>query len=194
MKKWIWGVPMIACVLVGGAWYANHRVKQAVAAQVVTLLTQPQTKKEVQAMLKSLPSAASAGASVSRQPESTNHAATPASLGGAVAGSSNGTESDARDANPSHPSSKSSVSLSGKAPSASAVVNPEEQGAPQFQNREQAIQFAMSRFSEAELAEYARLYAQRGSLTPAEKEKIKEQILSHFTPAQIAALEAALGS
>ena len=64
-------------------------------------------------------------------------------------------------------------------------------GVPNFTSRQQLIRFAMSRFTKAQIAHYIQLYAERASLTEQQKAQIKQQILSHFTPAQIKAMAAA---
>jgi hypothetical protein len=49
----------------------------------------------------------------------------------------------------------------------------------------------MSHFTAAEIVHYSAMYAKRSSLSSQQKNEIKEEILSHFTPAELAAMEAA---
>lgn len=64
-------------------------------------------------------------------------------------------------------------------------------GVPDFTSRQQLIRFAMSRFTKVQIAHYIQLYAERASLSEQQKTQIKQQILSHFTSAQIKAMAAA---
>ncbi|GIM48082.1 hypothetical protein DNHGIG_36310 [Collibacillus ludicampi] len=66
-----------------------------------------------------------------------------------------------------------------------------EQGTASFSNREEAIQFAMKRLGPTEFAKLSVAYANRDNLTPEEKNRLKQEVLSHFTPDELRAMQQA---
>jgi hypothetical protein len=65
------------------------------------------------------------------------------------------------------------------------------QGTASFSNREEAIQFAMKRLGPTEFAKLSVAYANRDNLTQEEKNRLKQEVLSHFTPDELRAMQQA---
>lgn len=61
-------------------------------------------------------------------------------------------------------------------------------GSVSFSSQQAAVNYAVSKLSPGEMAQLANDYAHRNSLTPAQKTQIESQILSKFTPQQLAAM------
>jgi hypothetical protein len=60
-----------------------------------------------------------------------------------------------------------------------------------FNNRDEAVKYAMSRFTAAEIAHYLNEYKNRAKLTPQQKNAIKAEILSRFTAEELRAMQQA---
>ncbi|WP_206831077.1 hypothetical protein [Alicyclobacillus fructus] len=206
MKRRWWAVAACAVVALGsGGWYAYHRLEEAAAEHVaVTVLSDPTVKREVAAVMRqaygrsagelehalateSNTSLTSKGALRTppgpTSPSAPSQGAAPSQGVGSSAGRTGGSgAASGGGASPAAP--LTSVASTPASAESQPIV---------FHSKQQAIDFILSRFTRAEILEYARLYAERSKLTPAEKARIKAQILSRFTPQQIAALEAVLG-
>jgi hypothetical protein len=61
-----------------------------------------------------------------------------------------------------------------------------------FNSREEAIAYAKSKFSTAEIASYTTKFLNKDSLSSAEKKQIKQDIMSRFTPQEMKALQEAV--
>ncbi|MCF8566819.1 hypothetical protein LLE49_19030 [Alicyclobacillus tolerans] len=186
---------VLAIALVGGGgWYAKHLAAQALGKQVVTIVDSPTAQQEINKIVKhqsqqqihqTLSNIEKQAASkipsvkVGSQPVLQN-----STTGNQTAGAVNsGTGSD-------------EGSIGGNAPSSAPVSSsgtpsPSSGDTPTFSSRQQVIDYAMSHFTAQEIAHYMYLYLHRSTLTSLQKDAIKQQILSHFTPAQIAAMAAA---
>lgn len=181
-KKW-WGIGIsIVVIFTGLAWYANDWVYQKSSSRVTQMLSDPTVKVALQKLshqqinkeIASLKQSKTNGTLASTsQP---NLASTPT-----IHSSSSVAHSEV-------PSNHLSSATNQKGSIASAP-HPQTQ---QFANRQQAIDFAMSRFTTSQILYYSYEYMHRSSLTTAQKDAIKEQILAHFTPQQISTLEAAI--
>ncbi|WP_067617946.1 hypothetical protein [Alicyclobacillus acidiphilus] len=220
MKKWMWVVSAVVIVAAAGGWYGQHRLKEIAADQVVSLLSQPQTKQEINDaishMLKqgksgsgstfgsagsgsqaNAVSAALATVGQSIANANTTSATRGASSSGASGANSGSAQSELQGTQGGGDSSKPGASTG------SAAGNPGANGesgsgandsdVPKFTSEQQVIQYAMSHFTTQQLLYFAQAYANRGKLTTAQKDAIKQQILSQFTPQEIQAMERALG-
>ncbi|WAH37893.1 hypothetical protein [Alicyclobacillus dauci] len=63
----------------------------------------------------------------------------------------------------------------------------------EFKTQEQAIQFAASKLSPSEMAQLANGYAHPDSLSAEQKAKLEQELLSKFTPQQLAAMAKTFG-
>ena len=209
MKKWIIGSAIGVVVIVGGgAWYAYHTVQEKIGEQVVAILKDPATQSEINKIIANLPQ--KAGSSVqksisnamTRNSSISNATLRNNSMSSAMKG--NNSLSSAMTGNNSLSSAITSNSVGAAGSSSTDSVkgagsaksldsnNDSNESIPTFTSREQVIAYAESHFTESEILHYFELYEERGSLTQAEKDEIKKEILSHFTPAEIQAMEAAL--
>jgi hypothetical protein len=189
MKKWIIGSAIGVVVIVGeGAWYAYHTVQEKIGEQMVSILKDPATQNEINKIIANLPQ--NVNSSVQK------------SISNAMTKNSSISDATLRNNSISSPiisnsvgaatsSSTDSVKGAGSAKSLDSN-NDSNESIPTFTSRDQVIAYAESHFTESEILHYLELYENRGSLTQAQKDEIKKEILSHFTPAEIQAMEAAL--
>ena len=113
------------------------------------------------------------------------------SSSGQVASRNQGGQGAAGSQSTSSSSQSTSNNQGGQGAVQTVQGNGSASGVPNFTSRQQLIQFAMSRFTKVQIAHYIQLYAERASLSEQQKAQIKQQILSHFTPAEIQAMAAA---
>lgn len=202
-------IPVAICLIGGGLFYANHRVKEAVGAQVVNLMSQPQGQQEISQLLQqyqsstgSVGSAGSAsgtskqtkaaGGSLSNGSggsESSGHSTTGGSGSNRAVGASGGGSQSIQVT--THVTANASSPATSRGVSNKTTQAGRSSGVPTFTSRAQVVQFAMSRFSESEIAHFAQQYAQRQQLSQSQKDQIKAEILSDFSPAELAAMESA---
>lgn len=195
MKKWLIGIVTTLIVIGGGLWYADYKVKQAIGNQVVTILKTHDLQNIIAQAARGKdgigtssissvnPSAVvsvsskvgqTAQSTTPNETETTGSATTPGpSTGSATTTDTNPKDSPSTQAptTDTHPSSGDSV--------------------PVFTSREDIINYAMSKFTPSELAQYAEDYANRKSLTSEQKAQLEQQILSHFTAQEISAMQSA---
>ncbi|MDI3257134.1 MAG: hypothetical protein QJR01_05345 [Kyrpidia sp.] len=175
MRKWVVAGLAAVAVIGGGVWYAERIAVEKFGNQITNLLQDPAVQKQADR--------------VSQDPQvasKLNQAAEQMAAKGGAVGSTDGA--------PAQPPSSSSVSGGGgsaspSSPSSSSSSMSGGGGGIVFHSRSEAIRFAMSRFSQAEIARYMSMYA-RG-MTPEEKRAAKADVLSRFSPAEIRALIAA---
>lgn len=67
-------------------------------------------------------------------------------------------------------------------------------GATQFSNRQAVINYAVSKLSPGEMAQFANDYVHRDTLSEAQKTQIEAEVLSKFTPQQLAAMAKAFNN
>ena len=179
-------VGIVVVLGAAGGWYANHLITERVGNQVVTMLTDPSVQNEIAGLGNSVNIGGTSSVNSAPSNSSTTSQKSGAARGSqgvkstTSASSENGNSSDA---NPSGSSGSATSS-----PIAQPTSSP---GVPQFTSRQQLIQFAMSRFTKQQIASYLKMYMNRSSLSEQQKASIKAQILSHFTPAEIRAMEVA---
>jgi hypothetical protein len=201
MKKWILGTAIGVVVMVGGGtWYAYHAVQEKIGEQVVAILKDPATQNEINKITANLPQSvdSSMQSSISHamiahdsisNASKGNHSISSAmtrshSVGSAIISSTSvGVPAS---------SSPSAAHSGGTSKTAGDNGSSNHESIPIFTSREQIIAFAESHFTKSEILHYLELYEHRGSLTKAEKDEIKREILSHFTPAEIQAMAAAM--
>lgn len=221
LKKWMWTIPLALCVIGGSGWYAEHRMKQAVGKQMVNLLSQPDSQQEINQLLAqygvggtggSASSIGTQNSTTSTVPNSvkdvhdSSHAAGNASSHSASVGttlqkasgsgsaSSETTTKHASSPKRAHTSAGHTDAHSSSTASKVSTTKPTHTTStklPVFTSRQQIVQFAMSRFTQGEIAHYIKLYAERSTLTRQQKDQIKAEVLSHFTPAEIQDMEVA---
>lgn len=197
MKKWLAITCAAVCVVTGGLWYADYRVKEAIGNQVASVLSDPNSQAEINNIVNS------AGNGVSNQlagaignelgnASATNSTGGSSGQSGASGGSARGGSSGTNSSGGANGAAGSNASGSGSNGS-NRVGNATggQSAAPTFTSRQQVINYAMNKFTTAQISKYAYEYAHRSALTQAEKNQIKADILSRFTPAEIAAMRAA---
>lgn len=179
---------MASVVVVGvlgiGGWYADHRIKQAMANQVVAILNSPSAQKDIANLAQSVHIPQQVSGLIPTSKNSAPSAGTSSSRGAGAASNA------MKPAPNSAQSSQNAQSAPGSA-SGSAAARTQSASAPVFTSRQQVVNYAMSHFTHAEIVNYLQLYMNRATLTEQQKAQIKMQILSHFTPSEIQAMEAA---
>ncbi len=135
---------------------------------------------------------APAGSSYASATASPSSRSTPATHIGASKSTNGGASSSSR-TNPTNQSGAPSRPGSSSSPRANVSPGYTSGAAtvPVFSSRQQVINFALSRFTQAQILQYAYLYAHRSSLTSAQKQQIKDQVMANFSPSQLAAMESA---
>ncbi|CAM3783582.1 hypothetical protein [Alicyclobacillus pomorum] len=196
MKKWIIGSAIGVVVIVsGGAWYAYHTVQEKIGEQVVTILKDSATQNEINKITANLPQNVDSSVKnvdTSMQTSISNAVTRNSSISKVITRNhsiSNGIPSDFSGVGGRNAAGR--VQGTGSAKSTSGN-NDSNESIPIFTSRAQIIAYAESHFTQSEILHYLELYERRGSLTKAEKDEIKREILSHFTPAEIQAMAAAL--
>lgn len=61
-------------------------------------------------------------------------------------------------------------------------------GSPQFTSQQAAVNYAVSKLSPGDMVQFANDYTHRDSLSTAQKTQMETQVLSKFTPQQLAAM------
>lgn len=206
-KKWIISLSLTAVILVSAGWYAKVYITNRVFDSIESALKDPEIQKtlaeldkqEIDKMVDSvdpnklleevggtdaLPSIAipelSPAAADSNKPGTNSPAATSGTTTGATP-------------TPCEPCGyKAPESEATKKPGAAATTapKPNTSASPklEFDDRDDAANYAMKKFSSGELIEYMSAYKNKASLSPEEKKKIKQEILSRFNSAEIRAL------
>ncbi|QSO51145.1 hypothetical protein JZ785_20155 [Alicyclobacillus curvatus] len=197
---------VVLAVVAGGGWYLEHKVTGEVANQVLAVVSNTSVKNELAGLSNNPLLANAAGLYAGNNPSNPQgQAATSGNSTGSGSKSGQGTSAGAK--NPSGASGQGSGTQSstsstgqqsnhGQGGQASGHAGQGQtstgaSGAPTFTSRQQLIQFAMSRFTTSQIANYVRLYAERASLSPQQKAQIKQQILSHFSATEIQDMAAA---
>ena len=205
---------VVVALVAGGGWYLQHVVTEKVGNQVLAALSNTCVQNEISGLANSTLlgnttglGTANHGAQASSHGQASgsgNDAASSTSSQGAGTGGNNGSTgsgqgsgqgvSQGTGSGASTSSSSGQVASNGQGGQGAvqtSQANGSASGVPNFTSRQQLIQFAMSRFTTAQIAHYIQLYAERASLSEQQKAQIKQQILSHFTPAEIQAMAAA---
>jgi len=171
MKKgWII-TGVILAVLAGGAYGIKSYIAKQIGDEVVQLTQDPEVQKTIN---KAIEDGLKQQAGDIKLPEGTP--ATDAQKTGA-----GGTASV-----------PASADGGGQAGQPAAPAKQEQQpAAPAIANRAEAVAYAQSKFSATEIAQFSSAYANRKNLSKAEKDEIKQQILSRFTPQELQALQQA---
>lgn len=71
-------------------------------------------------------------------------------------------------------------------------ANSNSAGSVHFSSKQAAVNYAVSKMSAKEMAQLANDYAHRNSLSASQKTQIEAQVVSQFTPQQLAAMAQAL--
>jgi hypothetical protein len=171
-KRW-WIALVSVAVLAGGGWYAKEAVTHRMAEQVLDTVKDPNIQKQINEAMNNPQLAQSLKQAVGSSLAAGQQASGDAQTKG---------ENSAIGTNGKATQEKSAQTSSGGSGQSSGLA---------FANRDEAIRFAMSRFSAAEIAQFASAYANRKNLSSAEKARIKAEILSRFTPEEIDALRRA---
>lgn len=204
---------VVIVLAAGGGWYLAHKVTGEVANQVLAVVANTSVQNEIAGLSNNPLLASAAGIGTGNNPANAQSQTTGSgAVSGSQSGKGSGTSGGSNPPSNSHSSSQGTAGQGSGSPSTSTSGqtsqgqggqasaqgssgqgqgNTGASGVPNFTSRQQLIQFAMSRFTTSQIANYVRLYAERASLSPQYKAQIKEQILSHFTPAQIQAMAAA---
>ncbi|ANE47063.1 hypothetical protein SY83_13200 [Paenibacillus swuensis] len=170
-SKTIWFVLGAIVILAGAAvWAGKIYISNQMVSVITKLADNPETQKELDQITKELSDDAKAQAIL----EETGQAAIADSKG-------NGAEADTGTETGAGSGSNPEKATDSKAASK----------APKLDSKDEATQYAMSKFSAKEIVKYMDLYRNQSSLTPEKKEEIKKDILSRFTAEEIQALLAA---
>lgn len=187
MKKLIPISIVVLCLVGGGIWTAEHMVRQKVANQVVDILNNPSTEQQINQLVNGAASSSKAAESSLNKKSGTKGTPSQSEASGHSAGSDSGstTGSTAGSAAAKGSGSNAGSSSTGGNSAGSSST-------PDFTSRQQVVQYAMSHFTQSEIAHYTYLYLHRSSLRSSEKAAIKAQILSRFTPQELQAMESAV--
>ncbi|MBX6396114.1 MAG: hypothetical protein IRY98_10510, partial [Alicyclobacillaceae bacterium] len=158
MRKWVVAGLAAVALVGGGVWYAERIAVEKVGNQIANLLQDPTVQQQVNRVAQD-PQVASKW----------NQAAERLAGNGAN-GNGGGGNAGASQAQPPSSSGGSGNSSS----SSSSGAGGGGGGGLVFHSRSEAIRFAMSRFSQAEIARYMSMYA-RG-MTPEEKRAAKADV------------------
>jgi hypothetical protein len=208
MKNWIIGSAIgVVVIVAGGAWYTYHTVQEKIGEQVVTILKDPATQNEINKITANLPqnvdsSVKNVGTSMQ------NYISNAVTRNDSISNANKGNHSissamtrnnsvrcviiSSTSVGVAASSSASAAHSAGPTKTVGGNGSSNQDSIPIFTSREQVIAFAESHFTQSEILHYLELYEHRGSLTKAEKDEIKREILSHFTSAEIQAMAAAL--
>ncbi|MCL6454242.1 MAG: hypothetical protein K6T78_11580 [Alicyclobacillus sp.] len=218
MKRWPLYTLLVVCVLAAGGWYADRVVKERVGAQVIATLNDPSVQNELH-QLTNDPALANkldgtgvdvnVVGSLSGLQSSQNSAASGGTAAGSSGGKARGQDGTGGSLPPVGSAGEAGTRTGSNGFSGAGSTAPGASGSgggnaggstgtsspgasvPTFTSRQQLIDYAMSHFTASEIAHYMTEYLHRSSLTEAQKTAIKEQILSHFTPAEIIDMEQA---
>lgn len=205
-KKWIISLSLTAVILVSAGWYAKVYITNRVFDSIESALKDPEIQKTLAELDKqeidkivdsvdpnklleevggkdALPSIAipeGSPAADKNKPGTDSGAATSGTITGATP-------------TPCEPCSyKAPESSATTKPGATATTAPKPNASAspklEFEDRDDAANYAMKKFSSGELIEYMSAYKNKASLSPEEKKKIKQEILSRFNSAEIHAL------
>jgi hypothetical protein len=176
MKKFTISLSIVALLFLGG-WYAKQLVVNKVGTEITKVITSPEVQKEI----TKLPSSQiDHMISTTLKTNPAGQSATKAAPSAAAAPHTSGAGTNQNENTPvSNNSGKDYAS------------SKEQAEKPVANNRQEAIQFAMSRFSTKEIMHYMTVYQDRRNLTASQKKAIKAEILSRFTPEEIRELAAA---
>lgn len=182
MKKFTVIAVIGLCAVGGVLWEAEHIARQHMVNQVVTILSNSSTEKQINQLANHIlgPGVGQTANPASSAPKSHNQSSISTT-------SSPITNSSA--------SSKLSFGHQTKTLDGAkntGVNNSKTDSSIDFTSRQQVAQFAMSHFTQSEIANYTYLYLHRNSLSEKKKAAIKAQILSHFTPQELQAMINAL--
>lgn len=197
MKRWPIYIAGMVVILGAGGWYAEHVVTDRVGNEVVTMLSNPSVQNQMNQLANNSSIAnilGTSGVSNSVEQGSPKNAGYETNSTGAAAGSENST--GAASTGTSSGSSSTGGASSGTPDSSQQGGSGSSQGGastppPQFTSRQQLVNYAMSHFTKAQIARYMSLYLHKDTLTTAQKNQIKRDILAHFTPSEIQDMEQA---
>ncbi|MDI3257684.1 MAG: hypothetical protein QJR01_08195 [Kyrpidia sp.] len=198
MKKWVIVGTAAVLVAVGGGWYAEQLIYQKVGNHIEDMLQDPSVQQQVE-------HAAGDPRVVAKLTDAANHLKDQSASGGRGADSPTSSTPRGSPGDPEGGAAAASADAAGtigragsaagtspqpsSGPAAAGGTSGQSSGPLVFHSRSEAIQFAMSRFSPAEIARYMSMYL-RG-MTPEEKRAAKADVLARFSPAEIRALIAA---
>ncbi|PWK05017.1 hypothetical protein [Tumebacillus permanentifrigoris] len=174
MKKRWWLAGTAILVLLGGGYALKQYATAKIGDQVVQMINEPDVQKAIdnaiaQGNLQELPLDLTTEIGTSTETPSEAATATPsAQVEGQPEGSSDMPNTV-----------QGSAGAESNAPNAS------------LKSREDAVAYAQSKFSATEIASYLSAYQNKAQLSSAEKASIKAEILSHFSAAELRALQEA---
>lgn len=186
-KKLLLTLAVLAILLIAGGWYAKQVLTDKIFDQVETALKDPEIQKEIaqldtdklQEELKTIDTdklvgEAGGSSAPSASPDGKSTPDTP-------------TASEAPNSTAKPGSSTAKPSAQPDKTPAPAKDNKPSKGLA-FDNRNDAANYAMKKFSASEIVHYMSVYKNKGSLTPEQKKEIKADILSRFSSDEIKAL------
>lgn len=206
--KWIISLSLTAVILVSAGWYAKVYITNRVFDSIETALKDPEIQKtlaeldkqEIDKMVDSvdpnklLEEVGGTDALPSIAIPEGSPAANTDKPGTNSPGAQSGTTTAATPT-PCAPCSykapdSTATTKPGAAATATTAPKPNTSASPQleFEDRDDAANYAMKKFSSGELIEYMSAYKNKAKLSPEEKKKIKQEILSRFNSAEIRAL------
>jgi hypothetical protein len=205
-KKWIISLSLTAVILVSAGWYAKVYITNRVFDSIESALKDPEIQKTLAELDKQ---------EIDKLVDSVDPNKLLEEVGGTDALPSIAIPEGSPAADKNKPGTDSPGATSGtitgatptpcapcsyKAPESSATTKPgatattapkpNTSASPklEFEDRDSAANYAMKKFSSGELIEYMSAYKNKAKLSPEEKRKIKQEILSRFNSAEIHAL------
>lgn len=170
MKKLTISISVIALLFLGG-WYAKQMIVKKVGTEITKVISSPEVQKEI----NTLPA--------SQLDHMISNSLKTNENGGKVTNSTSSSTAPTPTGTKTNPAENTPMIDNSSKHSA---ASPKEQAdKPVAANKEEAIQFAMNRFSTKEIMHYMSVYQNRKNLTSSQKQAIKSEILSRFTPEEI---------
>jgi Arc/MetJ-type ribon-helix-helix transcriptional regulator len=187
MKKWMI-VLSVSAVVLGGGGYAAYQYGMNLAADKISdeLEKNPDIIKQVEAEIeknKEDLARLEAEQQEKKEPKEEEGASAPAAPAGTGSGQAEPT-ADSEETQPPAAKPSSEKPASSKQPASS--------GGKEFSSRNEAVRFAMSRFSASEINQVRQMAAD--GLTAAEKAKLKSIAYSKFSAEEIAAVQQAVSN
>ncbi|SEC10788.1 hypothetical protein [Paenibacillus sp. GP183] len=175
-----------------GLWYVKNIVNDKIYSKLSELIVSPEVQKEIEAAANS-----ETAAKILQDPSLT----VPTDVQNLTknlqqqTGSADPKQEKEASPNSSDTSAEGTSSVQNKqksevatAPITAPLPNTTT---PVIKNRSEAVQYALKKFSAQEITHYSSLYKDRNNLTPEQKQQIKAEVLSRFTPIELKALLAA---
>ncbi|MGZ4122846.1 MAG: hypothetical protein ACXVOI_06505 [Tumebacillaceae bacterium] len=176
MKKRIW-ILGIVVVLVAGGYGVKQYVTSKIGDEVVQMTKDP-------AIQKMIDKAIADGNGTQQVKELAKQAAQQVATTAQQTGSNSKGDGAANTTTETNGTATNTGSSTGNGSS-------DPSGGLQFQSRDEAVKYAMSKFSASEIAHFMSVYQNRSQMSSSEKAAIKAEVLSRFSASELKAMQVA---